>query len=638
MTESGFLKRLTHTAALVAAGLVLSGCPEDAIDINEPASEPSFNFSVGGVFTAPTGTFAVERLTLADFDATLPDAFGRSVTGNSPFYSAGGAVFGAGWNFTGFDRNATTDPRLPTLVDDDATIIGGDGFVIGDSNESGFVAGHNPFIAGLIVDLDPNQTYVVAFFRYGLDVNGDLDAEQAALGNVVDAPDQLVPVGGTPQGDPTVAIESFPTFVPMQSGANPLILGNFQTDVDGAGFFDVVVDGPGILYADASGDPPPAAFDSSLVARNDDSSTSLPRYNYLVILQGPAVDAADAADNAPAMRIQIGQDFDAASGQPINNGYAPFPIPLSVPQLVAAPGGAGRPDSIAATFNDLEALTDGARYEAWLANPQTGSMVPAVGTYNRIRIVVTRDPDTGEVISTSDEIVETVSNTNSFAGGDEEDGFRHQLVLSDATLDAGDTVGLHNYMMLTIAETPGGASPSESRPFWFQFTDQAGTPDNFFDDAFFMSGTTQFGNFDAADPLASLPFGGEGGGRGRFRENVLSVDLELLSRPPVGYRYVAWLAREDGSLIRLPEVTGPPPERTSLTNADIESIPGLTTGTGILDANVRVVGDEAGIDFANFASFLLSLEPKAGDPELGTIPTHAGQVPDRVRSPPGGGG
>lgn len=636
MTDFAVHRSLSRAGLLALMSAALMGCPEDVIDITEETSEPAQNFPVSSAFAPPGGTFSVERLALADFDTSVPDAFDRSVPGIE-----GLGWFGGFYDFAGQWRNASTDTRLPPLVDADA--VAGR-FVITDGSIFGLPPSFNPFFTDFgWAALDPNTTYTLAFVRYTLRVNGELDAAAVALGQPVSQPDELVlEAVGTPKGDPTVNIEPFADIF-AQADANPFVLGQIVTDANGDVDMDVLIfasteAGQPVFYADVSGSPSPAAFDSSIVARNDDTPTALPRYNYMVLFRGSAATAAEVLNLEPAMRLQIGQDF-LEDGTPVNNGYAPFPGgQFPIPQLVAAPGGAGRPDSLMVTFGDLEALTGGAVYEAWLVNPGTGAMLPAVGTYNRIQLTAVIDPVSGEVTGFDEEIVETVPNTANFVGGNEGDGFRHQLVVSDGTLPAGDTLGFHNYLMLTIAESPGGDVPSDSRPFWFQFTDQSGSPENFFDDRFFMSGTTVFGNFAVSNPEGSVPFGADGGGLGGFRGDILSVDLTSISRPPMGYLYAGWLVRADGSVFRLPAITGPPPDRVDLTDADVNAEPGLVTSTGILDANFRVDGAEAGIEFSEFTRFLMTLEAKSGEAGIGFIRTHAGDVPDVIANPPSAAG
>jgi len=633
---SRIVRRSIASLALVGTFLVFGGCTERASEIITTPSSPSQDFPVAGAYVEPAGSFSIERVQVL-FDTAQADAFARAVPGNDPFYLSAargdpedGTYYGPGWKFSGFDRNATTDPRLPVLTEDDAAMDPDWGFVIGDPAEIG-APDHNPYTEDVITGLQPSATYVVAFARLGTTVNGALDQGQAALGEVVSQPDQLVYVGGAPAGDPSVEM-LYPTLIPFQANANPYVLGFFSTDAGGEGSFDVIIDNSGgELYSTDSGDPSDADFDKSLVARNDDTPTTFPRYNYLIIFEGPATDAADAADNPQAMRIQLGQDFLAGSGAMINNAYAPFPTQIPPDEVAQGPGYLGaRPDSLQATFSNLEELTGGSVYEAWIVNPGTASATPATGTYYKIELVPVVDDVTGEVIDFDEDTVETVTGTSSFVGGDAGYGSLHSLVVSDATLGGADSIGLNTHVTLTIIDSPGSALP-DARPFWFQYTDQNGTPPDYSDDSFFMEGPTSFGNFDAANPASSRVYSGEGQGLGGVREDVLSIDVTNLSRPPVGYSLVGFLVPLEGDPYLLPDVTGPPPDYTSLVNADVEAVDVVVTETGIIGANVRVIEGEVGIVIGDYFNFVLSLEPKAGLPGLGSIPVQSGEIPEVVR-------
>src|SRR5690606_34678998 len=198
----------------------------------------------------------------------------------------------------------------------------------------------------------PNTTYTVAFMRLGLKVNGELDQLQMAQGLPVTEPDELVPVGGTPKGDPSVDMwyQGTPE-IPAQRDANPFVIGHFVTDDQGRTVWDISIwdtdpDGVKVLYADASGNPSDAAMDSSLVARNDLVATTLPRYNYLVIFEGAAAAPEDVLSHPHAARIQLGTDFDAVTGEPIPNAYAPFPRALTKQEMLAGPGVAAKASAL----------------------------------------------------------------------------------------------------------------------------------------------------------------------------------------------------------------------------------------------------------------------------------------------------
>ena len=102
----------------------------------------------------------------------------------------------------------------------------------------------------------------------------------------------------------------------------------------------------------------------------------------------------------------------------------------------------------------------------------------------------------------------------------------------------------------------------------------------------------------------------------------------------MSYSLVGWLVRADGSAVRLRDVTGPAPDFASLVDADVNLVEGVVTPNGILDANFRVLASEAGIEFKDFPTFLITLEPKAGDAGLGPIPVQTGALPEPVLKPP----
>lgn len=628
----------TRVGLLGGTALLLAGCPQDASEITAFASDPSWNFPVAGSYVEPVGSYGIESFVLADFDPDLTsDAFGR-----------------ASGDFLGFNfsparylldpaaRNSTDDPRVPALGGLGTEAVGGNQCRFGDGDFWGGSDGWDFFC--FLEGLRPNTDYTVMLVRYALTVNGDLDTEEILLSGAITQPDELALLGGTPGGYPLELCDfdpNRPTFtIGVTGDQNPLVMGFVTSNANGALVFDCLVGSGGFWSAGALTDPAEAPF-----APNEIASFDVPRYNYVVVVEGlgTAIDPVPPGDHV--MRFQVGVDIDA-SGTPIANGLAPLPDRAATDdELLFAPGGAGRPNELTATFNNLEELAGGAEYSAWLVNPVTGAFLPAIGTYNRIKIIAERDPITGEVISTRDSTppVETVAGVNSFVGGMQEDGFRHQLVLTDAGLPGGaaDSVGFYTHLVLTIAESPSLANMSDSRPLWFQYTDQGGTPDNFFDDAFDIdAGRTRFGNFDMADPADSRLFSGQGQGQGGFREEVLSIDMRRLSRPPVGYEFVAWVIDEDGNAVRMPAITGPPPERVSLTDADVQLIPDIVTSNGILEANFQATQSELGVTWfdvnadtltgTSLRQVLVTLEAKVGDSGLGTIPVQIGAVPPRV--------
>lgn len=654
--------RLLMGTVLTGAMMALvTACPKDAANITEvKGTGLRYPVASQGSIDFPGGTLAIDHLTLAAFDTTVSDAFGRAIAGNRSFYSSSGSQFGGAYNMTSFLRTAATDPRTPALTESDPTLAANpDGLVLLDDSGLGFGCGcHDLFNDQPLTNLKPNTTYIIAFFRYGTNVNGQLDANLLAQGKPVDTPDDLVPVGGTPKGDPTVPTESFPTFVPFQTDANPFVVGNFTTDASGNGFWDAVIDGTGVLYSDDSGDPPDAAFDSSLVGRNDDTPTNLPRYNYLVILEGPAVDAADAADNPQAVRLQIAQDFLAGSGAMINNGYAPFPLAFTDQELIPLPGGAGRPDSLTVEFSHLPELAGSARWQAWLLNRNESppTMEPAVGNYARVAVLREIDPITGELLSETDSTVETKDGTSTFVGQSAIDiadrtpsrtEIRHQLTLGDGSLGGGaSSAGFFTDVVLTIE--PGGeaSSPSKQAPVFFQYTDQNGTPNNFFDDAS-AGGILEFGQFNFDDATMSRLVGPGEYAQATAVGNVLtegvqptavSVEIKNLPLPPRGLYYEGWLMNpDDGSTISMGPITSEPPDTVSLFDVDVNTDLPDVTPTGIRFSNAylalksgQLAKKQGGKYTLLFKTFFLTLQPKVGVAEISDTEIQTGTLPEEA--------
>jgi hypothetical protein len=573
-----------------------------------------------------------------------------------------------GYNFSGTRylldpaaRNSSNDPRLPALGGAGTEAVTGNQCRFGDGDFWGGADGWDFYC--FLDGLQPSTDYSVLLVRYSLTVNGELDTEEMLLDGVITQPDQLSILGGSPGGYPEEACDfdpARPTFtVGVTGNQNPLNMGYVTTNASGALVFDCLIGSGGFWSPGALTSPAEAPF-----APNAQTSFDLPRYNYVLIVEGTGT-AADPVPAGPVvMRFQVGVDIDA-SGTPIANGLAPLPdVAATDDELLFAAGGAGRPAAASATFNNLEALAGGAQYQAWLVNPLTGGFVPAVGTYNLIKIIAERDPITGEVISTTDEIVETTYGVSSFVGGNESDeegvGYRHQLAVNDTSMPGGaeDLVGLYSHMVLTIADAASTSNMPDSRPWWFKYTDQNGTPDDYFDDTFIEDTTVFFGNFDITNPDASRLYSGEGQGTTGFREDEFIAELTRLSRPPVGFQVVGWLVDADGTAYRLPDVTGPPPERVSLANADEEDFSGITTDNGLLEAYFRgFQGDlggaawydpnptqpscpagevpnpdrpASGLVGSTLSSFAITLEAKLGAPGIGYIPVQESAVPERV--------
>ncbi len=617
----------------VALAVIVGGavaCRTDVADMQFQEGDYIFDFLADGSLTGgtPAGTGTILGFTISAVDPSQPDAFSRAVEGTSAGYDTDGTDFGPGWNFGGFERNSTNDPRLPALTSSTGVMDPADGFVIGDPAEVGGDGFHNPFTEGAITGLLPSSTYIVAFFRYGLTQNGALDAEDVMLGDAV-TPDQLVPMGGSPAGDPNLLIESFPTFVPFQADANPYIVGMFTTNASGVGAFDAVIDGSGgELYQTQSGDPSDADFDLSLVARNDDTQTTFPRYNYLVILEGPAVDAADAADNPQAMRIQMGQDMDASTGAPINNAYAPFPPRLLTEgELLALPVAAGQANELQGMWTDLAGLA-GSVYQVWLYNEETGDMISPIGDWS--------------ATDSAGAAAGSASGVNSF---NSQADWTHTFTTSDAL--AGQSVGPYTQMFLSI-ESGLASNPSNVQPLWWSYTDMAGDPADPFGWSFDSDVPFLFGTYSAGgDEVAWSPVGrGEGGywgtecnavdGGCAGPTNTLVVIFRNLQLPPVGYFYEAWQIDDTGQPIASGQLSMSMEEEGGGSLFDVDIDPALTVWTttdGLLLVSETRTGleDLGGLQFYDMAEYRLMLQPKAGTGSISPTTTLGGFTPEPLK-------
>ncbi|MGD8867149.1 MAG: hypothetical protein PVI01_05955 [Gemmatimonadales bacterium] len=656
MTPHGVRQWMARLGVIGGTAAILAGCPDNPDKLAEPGSQPSWDSPVSGAYVAPGGVASSGDFVLADFDPTLSDdAFSR---GDEPL----------GYNFSPARylldpaaRNSLDDPRLPALGGTGTEAVSSSACRFGDGDFWGGTNGWDFYC--FLTGLQPSTDYSVLLVRYSLTVNGDLDTEEMLLDGTITQPDQLSLLGGSPGGYPEEVCDfssARPTYtVGVTGNQNPFNMGYVTTNASGNLVFDCLVGSGGFWSAGALTDPAEAPF-----APNEQTSFDLPRYNYVLVVEGTGT-AADPVPAGPVvMRFQVGVDIDA-SGTPIPNGLAPLPDAAATDdELLFAAGGAGRPGNVSATYNNLEELAGGAEYQAWLVNPLTNAFVPAIGTYNLIKIIAERDPITGEVISTTDEVVETTYGVSSFVGGNESDeegiGYRHQLAVNDTSMPGGpeDLVGLYTHMVLTIAASPNLSNMPESRPWWFPYTDQNGTPDDYFDDRFIEDTTVSFGNFNVTNPADSRLYSGQGQGLAGFREDEFIAEMTRLSRPPIGFELVGWLADADGNAYRLQDISGPPPERVDLSNADVEDVSGIITDNGILEAYFRgfqenlagatwydpnpptpsceagevVNPDRAatGLVGSDLSTFWITLEAKNGVPGMGYIPVQAAEVPQRI--------
>ncbi len=633
-------RRVRHLAWLWVAGVMvvlLTGCPEQAADIVEVKST-ILDFPVAPTSDAllPGGDVEIESLVLAQFDVTRGDgdAFARAtddLPGFDPDYFDS-------WVF-GVPAHRTIDNRAPTIQATTAITSSASGLFVGAPAYLPSEGYYYFIVSGVLQDLPPNTEYTVALVRYGVQVNAELDQAAILLGDPITQRDSLVVLNPNPLGDPTVDINTATTgntgdTIFAQVGANPYIIGHANSDGSGVSDFGIMIDaktsgGTPVFLAGTDAPPTAAQRDSVPFGRNDGVAFDLPRYNYVVLFEGQGVTGPTVA------RWQVGQDFDL-SGAPLSNGLYPYPTEaMTLEELIAAPGGAGRPDSISIELFNTKPLAAGNVWQAWLVNRDESppTVTPALGTYERVAIVRERDPITGEIISEEDQVLETVTGTSTFtgqlaadvAGKDVPQEVKHRLIISDASIGGGSGPGFFTDVVFSQESGAAASSPSNMTSTWFQYTDKGGTPGDFFDDVS-ASGPLNFGHFVVDDPAASVEFTAadwlQTRGLGGTREDEVSIDITNLPLPPVGFYYEGWLTGVTGSTVNtisLGPITSLPPDTVSLFDADINSDLPSVTVTGIRYANVAaVVGPDAIVTATptdttvNLRTFFLTLEPKMG--------------------------
>ena len=606
------LLRASGTGLLLAAVAAFGalGCREDRETMMPIVGDTIFPFAVDVQLARgmPTASFSLERFVLAAFDPDRdPDAFARAT-----------GVLGFGHSGTRYliddaGRNSSQDSRLPSLgglgteaVDIANACRFGDGDFWGGSNGWDFYC----FLQGL----RPSQDYTVMLVRYALTVNGDLDTEEMLLTGAVTAPDALAPLGGTPGGYATELCDfnpARPTYtIGVTGDQNPLVMGYVTSDASGAATFDCLIGTGGFWKAGGGGLVLP---DSAPFAPNTISTFDVPRYNYVVIVEGTGTGIDPVPTGDHVLRFQVGVDIDG-SGNPINNGLAPLPAQAATDEeLLFAPGGAGKPDSLVMTFNSLPELSS--TYQVWLHNAETGEFFSPTGTF-------TATNAEGETMATATD-VQTFNTQDDWIN----------------TFDtANPEVGDYTHAFLSV-ESAAASTPSAAQLLWGQYIDMAGAPTDPFEWSFIITGDMEFGTY-AAGGVAD-PFAYSGVGRGGFYGSEARVNFINVPRPPVGYYYEAWLVPASGEPVNIGPLTGPYPEYAALTDLDVAADPPeFVVNDVILQSTTRAIATSANnlLDadgnarWYDFDEYRLTLTLKAAAPGMPLATALGGVVPDLVKA------
>jgi hypothetical protein len=482
----------------------------------------------------------------------------------------------------------------------------------------------------VLAGLKPNTAYQMAFVHYRLTVNGSVDHAARILNGTVNNPDTLKLAPGTLGIVNTDWSGAAPGGCAPFPGANtnPFVFATFITD----GFGGAVLDkcwlaGNGIWTQAEFGQQA-----KSMVGRNDHTTYALPNYNYVEVWE-----TAYGTGTGPAMRMQIAQDL-APNGSPVANAFAPFPapntttrfvsdnlfpaavdqspaFPISYSTALALPSTFGAPDSVTISLTNLEALTSGT-YKVWFVNPTTNAASPATGRW--VRVVGT-------------DTVASSTGTSTFDGGPGTIHFTTDSYFDIGQPDVSDSLSV---LLVSIEQSAGATAPSTAQPLWTTIIKKVGGT---------VGGALTFGEFTLGDasrgPERYVAQGTMAGGvigdtvvvfvdttingeatriRGaEFVGSRVEVKFTGLMRPPLGYRYAAYLcgsasgtcSEANTSLFELGGLMSP--SGLSLDNADSAPNDSNLSDTRIVTAIASAVVS-GGQTLCDFDRFRLVLEPIDG--------------------------
>lgn len=591
--------------------LGLSACEEELTDPGEHivgSSAPEIRLDAADAGGVPSGALSLEGFRLIVDTVGQSDVFQRA--GADGYYTPSASRY----HMHNGGRIAGQDPRLPALAPlyapeefraDFARVMGPDywGAPLWDF----FMRWYG---------LEPAGTYTYSIERLATIVNGAPDAMEFLIDGEVTEPDELVPLNGSPGGYPDndyswtssagCQLEPIPDPPP-----NPWYLGPLAANTDGRITPDFCMGTPWLWYTGSTVVP-----DSSIVAPNELRLGVTPeyQYNYIVVYEGEPPNLGP-----PVIRVQMGVDLDT-NGNPLPNGFAPFPVDADREAVLALPNVQAAPSRVRFEVRDLEPLAEGTPYQAWLVNGVTGASTPATGDYFTIETITVVD-ELGQQTRVDVPSADTIRTAN-FEGTENPD-IRHVFVVRNRTIDP---EALGDFTHVTLAR-PGSQGSLEAPAFWAQYLEQSGTPDDLSDDIFIPSDAFKLGAFDMANPPESRVFTVGGSGEGLIWQDELGMLFRSLIRPPSGYHYEVWLVDNEGAVLSMGGLTTPAPGFESLEDADTEVHPEFMTQTRILEA-AKYAPIPDGYDLSTLAAVRLTLEPKAGIANIGPTLVLQGAVPE----------
>ena len=604
-----------RVAVLTAVALAAAGCTDEITGSAEQVGgrSPNFELAPAAARGVPSGTGAILGYdVVVNTSGLAANAFARGgTTGASIGHTGCANLFSATapcWNFNSWMRDSAGDPRGPKMKR-----------VPSMTFTFSQVGGPQTFGASLpmfewyvrINGLTPSTPYFMSLVRYGVIVRGVQDQVERLIYGTITEPDSLVIMNPNPGGFPatnynwTSNAACVNLLVPQ--GTNPLYLGPTNTTSSGQVTLDKCFgSGTNQYYRAAT-----LKVDSSPIYKNNLAAPAIPvtnQYNYIVISEG------NTPGGAVIARAQIGADIDAATGQPLPNGLAPFPTAALSPGtligvLKIAEGG---PNAVRMRVLPLEPLEGSGTYAIMLVNRETGSSQQVNARYYTVTTDTTGRDDLGNVITSVTTSATTTVNAIPGAAAN----VAHVIEVTNAL-----NPGVQVRSFTDVALKPPAAASGV--PIWSRFLQQSGTPSSSQDDVFFDASTVTYGTLRIAPNSAPYVFRISGFGDGTNRGDEIGIMFQHLPRPALGYYYNVWLVPASGAPLSVGELTTPLPAEESLRDADVAAqIGNVLTPTEILRASLLLrPADIAGlgVNIRDYSTIRLTLEAKDGTAQVAPI-------------------
>ncbi|MBX9929645.1 MAG: carboxypeptidase-like regulatory domain-containing protein [Gemmatimonadaceae bacterium] len=261
------------------------------------------------------------------------------------------------------------------------------------------------------------------------------------------------------------------------------------------------------------------------------------------------------------------------------------------PTVTSAITAAATRDTITLTLSNLPPVPAGAAYQAFAVDTASGTAVPLAGRL--IRTFTSRRPvnrDSSVLVNA----IDTVASAAIVAPADT--NVRYNWRLQNAAIATGNFIVMS---VVPIAQTANATVAAGARWGFSYGRYRAGTS--------FSSPTLTFGQYANAT-ADRFPFAIVGGATGSFWGDQVRVRVRSLIRPPLGFKYVAWLIDDrTGITYRLGSLVSPVPENAPLDGVDATQC-AFCTRDVITDAQIRYTG--APVAFDAYSRITLLLEPK----------------------------